>query len=109
MEERATGDFLPSAVWPSAHTTIFTTWISITMNVTAGRAMAWFPLLVMLAAIAHAPRGAAAEPAIAFVGAKIIPIAGDEIPSGTLLVAEGKIVAVGPTEAVTIPDGCPAD
>jgi imidazolonepropionase-like amidohydrolase len=47
----------------------------------------------------------ASEPPTAFVGAKIIPIADDEIPAGTLVVAEGKIVAVGPVDAVKIPDG----
>ena len=47
----------------------------------------------------------AAAPATAFVGARIIPIAGDEIPAGTLVIAEGKIVAVGPVDAITIPDG----
>lgn len=41
----------------------------------------------------------------AFVGAKIIPIVGPEIPRGTLLVDRGKIVAVGSVDAVTIPAG----
>ena len=39
----------------------------------------------------------------AFIGAKIIPIAGPEIERGALIVAAGKIVAVGPADAVTIP------
>jgi imidazolonepropionase-like amidohydrolase len=39
---------------------------------------------------------------IAFTGARIIPISGPEIPSGTLLVQNGKILAVG---AVNIPSG----
>ncbi|HVU89200.1 MAG TPA: amidohydrolase family protein [Pirellulales bacterium] len=47
----------------------------------------------------------AAEAPTAFVGAKIIPIAGDEIPSGTLVIADGKILAVGPSDSVTIPAG----
>ena len=45
----------------------------------------------------------AADPPTAFVGAKIIPIAGEEIASGTLLIADGKIVAVGPADGVKIP------
>jgi imidazolonepropionase-like amidohydrolase len=48
---------------------------------------------------------AAADTPKAFVGAKIIPIAGDEIPSGTLVIADGKIQAVGPSDSVKIPDG----
>jgi len=38
------------------------------------------------------------------VGAHIIPIEGDEIPNGTLLIKDGKISAVGPSAAVAIPD-----
>ena len=40
----------------------------------------------------------------AFVGARIIPIEGDEIEQGTLVVDGGKIVAVGPVDEVEIPD-----
>ncbi len=39
---------------------------------------------------------------IAFTGARIIPISGPEIPSGTLLVQNGRVVGVG---AVAIPPG----
>ncbi|MDZ7714650.1 MAG: amidohydrolase family protein [Balneolaceae bacterium] len=38
-----------------------------------------------------------------FEGAKIIPIEGDPIESGTLVVKEGKILAVGPDGEVNIP------
>jgi imidazolonepropionase-like amidohydrolase len=48
---------------------------------------------------------AAQDRAKAFVGAKIIPIEGEEIDGGTLVVEAGKIVAVGPADEVTIPDG----
>ncbi|NOT02622.1 MAG: amidohydrolase family protein [Phycisphaerales bacterium] len=41
----------------------------------------------------------------AFTGAHIIPIAGDEIDRGTLVVRGGKILAVGPDDAVEIPAG----
>lgn len=39
----------------------------------------------------------------AFIGAKIIPIAGPEIERGALVIAAGKIVAIGSADAVTIP------
>jgi len=39
----------------------------------------------------------------AFIGAKIIPIEGDEIPSGTLVIKGGKIVAVGPKDTTEVP------
>ena len=41
----------------------------------------------------------------AFVGARIIRIEGDEIPSGTLVIEKGKIVAVGPVADVKLPEG----
>jgi imidazolonepropionase-like amidohydrolase len=40
---------------------------------------------------------------VAFTGARIIPIAGPEIPDGALVIQNGKIVAVGPSSQVTIP------
>lgn len=40
----------------------------------------------------------------AFVGAKIIPIEGEEIERGVLVISKGKIAAVGPEGSVTIPD-----
>jgi imidazolonepropionase-like amidohydrolase len=40
---------------------------------------------------------------IAFTGARIIPIAGPEIPEGTVVIQSGKIVAVGPANSVRIP------
>lgn len=42
---------------------------------------------------------------VAFTGAHIIPIAGNEISNGVLVVQNGKIVAVGATGSVTIPAG----
>lgn len=41
----------------------------------------------------------------AFVGAKIIPIEGEEIAEGTLVIEGQKIVAVGPKAEVKIPEG----
>jgi imidazolonepropionase-like amidohydrolase len=66
--------------------------------------MALFPVVsLMLGAPSLASGGAAG--ATAFVGAKIIPVAGDEIPSGTLVIADGKVAAIGPVDGVKIPDG----
>lgn len=60
------------------------------------RIIATLAALVVIAAYA--------EPA-AFVGARIIPIEGQPIPNGVLLVEEGKIVAVGPAGQIEIPGG----
>lgn len=46
----------------------------------------------------------AQDRAQAFTGARIIPIEGDEIPDGTLVVQAGKIVSVGPASRVEIPE-----
>jgi imidazolonepropionase-like amidohydrolase len=42
---------------------------------------------------------------VAFVGARIIPIAGPEIPNGVLVVQGGKILAAGPAASTHIPAG----
>lgn len=44
----------------------------------------------------------AQSPPIAFTGARVIPIAGPEIPDGVVVVQDGKILAVGPS-ATSIP------
>jgi imidazolonepropionase-like amidohydrolase len=41
----------------------------------------------------------------AFVGAALIPIEGEEIENGTLVIEKGKIVAIGQADEVQIPDG----
>jgi imidazolonepropionase-like amidohydrolase len=46
---------------------------------------------------------AAQETALAFHGAKIIPVEGPEIEAGVLVVQGGKIVAVGAADAIEIP------
>ena len=56
--------------------------------------------LVLLAAAS----GASAETR-AFINARIIPIAGAPIDKGTLIVTDGRIVAVGASGAVKIPGG----
>ena len=42
---------------------------------------------------------------VAYVGARVIRIAGTEIDNGVLVVRAGKIVAVGPADQVQIPEG----
>ncbi len=40
---------------------------------------------------------------IAFQGADIIPVTGNSITNGTLVIEDGKIVAIGPSSSVDIP------
>ena len=47
----------------------------------------------------------AQEKPIAFTGARILPIAGDPIPEGILVVQGGRITAVGPTSSTSVPAG----
>ncbi len=57
-------------------------------------------MVIALATCAHgqeAPR--------AFVNASLIPIQGDEIADGTMVVLGGKIIAVGPSVSIAIPEG----
>ncbi len=62
-------------------------------------------LLTAAAAVIPIPAGdtAPAAPVRAFVGARILPISGPEIPSGVLVVADGKIVSVAAGN--TVPEG----
>jgi imidazolonepropionase-like amidohydrolase len=58
-------------------------------------------LISLLAALAASTPGQ--EETTAFVGARLIPISSPEIPSGTIVVRGGKIVAVGaPRRAETL-------
>jgi imidazolonepropionase-like amidohydrolase len=56
----------------------------------------------LVATLALAPALAAAPPR-AFIGARIIPVTGDEIPDGVLVVDGAVIAAVGPRAEVEIP------
>lgn len=61
----------------------------------------WLAAILLLAAI---PALASASTR-AFVGATIIPVDGDPIDNGTLVVSDGRVEAVGARDAVRIPDG----
>ncbi len=60
--------------------------------------MPWKLAIVLLGASLFAQ-----DAPIAFTGARIIPIAGPEIPDGTLIIQNGKIAAVGPSASIQIP------
>ncbi len=57
-------------------------------------------LLATLGGLARAQ-----EKPLAFAGARVIPIAGPEIPKGVVVLYRGKIAAVGAEGAVSIPTG----
>jgi imidazolonepropionase-like amidohydrolase len=46
-----------------------------------------------------------ADGAVAIVGGRVVPIAGPEIPAGTVLIENGRIAAVGAIDVVAVPDG----
>ena len=61
-------------------------------------------LIVVIGALVWCASGGQAQERVqAYVGARIIPIEGGEIPAGVLLVQRGKILAVGPSDTVDIP------
>ncbi len=43
--------------------------------------------------------------AVAIVGGRVAPIVGPDIPGGTVLIENGRIIAVGAADAVAVPDG----
>ena len=63
------------------------------------------PLSVLAVLIGLAASVGAQEKPQVFQGAQIIPIAGEPIAHGVLVVSGGKIVAVGAADKVTIPAG----
>lgn len=64
----------------------------------------WSWVLLLSAALLASPLAAQDIPQ-AFVGARIIPIEGEEIEAGVLVVHHGKITAVGSLSSVQIPEG----
>ena len=66
------------------------------------RFAARFALLpVLLWALLATP--AAAQSVVALRGGRIVPVAGEEIAEGTLLIKDGKVAALGPVAAVQVP------
>jgi len=65
------------------------------------------PALAAYAVIALVPAApvARAEQAQAFTNARILPVTGATIEKGTLVVQDGKIVAVGASGQVSVPAG----
>ncbi len=63
------------------------------------------PLLCLAALLGLAASVGAQEKPQVFTGAQIIPIAGEPITRGVLVVSGGKIVAVGAADKITIPAG----
>ena len=60
-------------------------------------------IFVVTGLVCLAPATRGQERVQAYVGARIIPIEGGEIPAGVLLVQRGKILAVGPSDTIDIP------
>ena len=54
----------------------------------------------LLLALLYSVPLSAQSTTVAFRGARIIPVSGPEIPSGTIVVRDGKILAVGANVAV---------
>ena len=65
--------------------------------------LAWIALVVMVSSPSLSATEESAE-IHAFVGAEVLPISGDPIPGGVLIVAGSKIVAVGPASEVDVPE-----
>ena len=67
--------------------------------------MSYRPLLPLAVLLGLAASLSAQEKPVAFTGAQIIPIAGDPIAHGVLVVQHGKILAIGAAGSVAIPAG----
>ena len=67
--------------------------------------MSYRPLLPLAVLLGLAASLSAQEKPVAFTGAQIIPIAGEPIANGVLVVQHGKILAVGAAGSVAIPAG----
>jgi imidazolonepropionase-like amidohydrolase len=75
------------------------------MDRTFGCTIARMHILLLAALVLTAAPAQPQERVVAFVGARIIPISGPEIPDGVLVVRGGRIVEVGASGKVQIPDG----
>ena len=65
--------------------------------------MAGLLLVISVGVLARGSYGLAQETPHAFTGARILPVEGEPIAKGTLLVSGGVITAVGPADKVKIP------
>lgn len=65
---------------------------------------AWCMTALAAATLLSGGVAAAQDRPQVFRGARILPVTGDEIPNGVLVVQGGKIRAVGPAGSVAIPD-----
>ena len=63
----------------------------------------FFVHCAVLCVVCTAGVTAAEHKPVAFIGAEVLPIAGQPIPAGTVVVADGKIVAVGPCVSTPVP------
>jgi imidazolonepropionase-like amidohydrolase len=78
-------------------------WIAAAFTLALGIAAAWGELDLAPAAV-PTPGAPEAGP-IAVVGGTVHPVDGPDVPNGTVVFDHGKITAVGPKDAVTVPAG----
>jgi imidazolonepropionase-like amidohydrolase len=69
----------------------------------AGRLLPRAAVAIALIALLACGVAGAAERPVAFVGAELLPISGPPVRAGVVVVAGGKIVAVGPVASTPIP------
>ncbi len=72
----------------------------------AGASLAFALVFMLSASAAHSAVPIPGPPQtrpVAIVGAALYPVSGPRIADGTIVFAEGKIVAVGPTASMTVP------
>lgn len=62
-------------------------------------------LALVAAVVCLAPALRAQERPVAFVGATVLPVSGPPIANGTVVVQDGRILAIGPSSSVSVPRG----
>lgn len=65
----------------------------------------WAAGLTLAIGLGGGPPAAAQSTTVAFTNARVIPVSGAEIERGTLVVRDGKVVAVGAAGQVQVPSG----
>jgi imidazolonepropionase-like amidohydrolase len=68
------------------------------------RSSAFICGFISLLILLSAPIASAQDRPHAYIGPRIIPIEGEEIPEGVLIVQDGRILAIGPLREIEIPD-----